>query len=98
MDRDRDGYGSPPDSYFLSGSEHDPKIVLKPGLSAVSRLATLSHSNFTLSPYTQTLEHVTGRSVPPRESASSGSGSSGAEKPPKKARRKHNHERSQNAA
>lgn len=80
-------FGSPLDGYHLSGSEHDPKIVLKPGLNSASRLSTLSHSNFTLSPYTQTLEHFTVRSVPPRETTSSGSGSAG-ERQPVKARRK----------
>ncbi|KAJ3490714.1 hypothetical protein NLI96_g1227 [Meripilus lineatus] len=77
--------GSPPDHYGFSGfgsphlPEHDPtKIILKPAINnSVSRLSTLSHSNHTLSPYTRTLEHFTVRSVPPRESASSGSGSAG---------------------
>ena len=77
--------GSPPDSFT---SDHDPKIVLKPTVNnSVSRLSTLSHSNHTLSPYTRTLEHFTVRSVPPRESTSSGSGSAG-DRQPVKARRK----------
>lgn len=80
-----DPFGSPPDP--LSFSEHDPKIVLKPTLNSVSRLSLLSNSYHTLSPYTRTLEHFTVRSVPPRESTSSGSGSA-AERPPVKARRK----------
>lgn len=80
-----DRFGSPPDHLTLS--EHDPKIVLKPGLSSVSRLSMLSNSNHTLSPYTRTLEHFTVRSVPPRETTSSGSGSA-AEHKPVKARRK----------
>lgn len=80
-----DRFGSPPD--HLAPSDHDPKIVLKPGLNSVSRLSMLSHSHQTLSPYTRTLEHFTVRSVPPRETTSSGSGSA-AERQPVKARRK----------
>ena len=80
-----DRFGSPPD--HLAISDHDPKIVLKPNLSSVSRLSMLSNSNHTLSPYTRTLEHFTVRSVPPRETTSSGSGSA-AERQPVKARRK----------
>lgn len=80
-----DRFGAPPDHLALP--EHDPKIVLKPGLSSVSRLSMLSHSHQTLSPYTRTLEHFTVRSVPPRETTSSGSGSA-AERQPVKARRK----------
>ncbi|KAH8094934.1 hypothetical protein BXZ70DRAFT_346208 [Cristinia sonorae] len=80
--------GSPPDGY-LSG-DHDPKIVLKPALNSISKLSTLSHSNHTLSPYTRTLEHFTVRSVPPRETNSSGSASL-AERQPTKARRKRTH-------
>ncbi|KAK7696293.1 hypothetical protein QCA50_000947 [Cerrena zonata] len=77
--------GSPPDSFI---SDHDPKIILKPAVNnSVSRLSTLSHSNHTLSPYTRTLEHFTVRSVPPRESTSSGSGSA-ADRQPVKAKRK----------
>lgn len=81
-----DQFGSPPD-HFTTLSEHEHKIVLKPGLSSVSRLSMLSNSNHTLSPYTRPLEHFTVRSVPPRESTSSGSGSA-AERTPVKARRK----------
>ena len=86
--------GSPPDhfgSHFSSSTSdqsHVGKIVLKPAINnSVSRLSTLSHSNHTLSPYTRTLEHFTVRSVPPRETTSSGSGSAG-ERPPVKAKRK----------
>jgi mitochondrial distribution and morphology protein 34 len=80
-----DRFGSPPDHLTLS--DHDSKIVLKPNLSSVSRLSMLSNSNHTLSPYTRTLEHFTVRSVPPRETTSSGSGSA-SERQPVKARRK----------
>lgn len=81
-----DRFGSPPDR--LSISEHESKIVLKPGLSSVSKLSTLSYSNHTLSPYVQTLEHFTVRSVPPR-GTSSGSGSGSAvDRHPTKAKRK----------
>ncbi|THH33530.1 hypothetical protein EUX98_g697 [Antrodiella citrinella] len=80
--------GSPPDSHAHMSGDHDPKIVLKPALNnSISKLSTLSHSNHTLSPYTRTLEHFTVRSVPPRESHSSGSASL-AERPPVKAKRK----------
>ena len=69
----------------------DPKIVLRPTInSSVSKLSTLSHSNHTLSPYTRTLEHFTVRSVPPRETNSSGQ-TSIAERQPVKARRKRIH-------
>ena len=81
-----DRFGSPPDHLTLS-EHHDPKIVLKPGLNSVSRLSMLSNSNQTLSPYTRPLEHFTVRSGPPREPASSGSGSA-AERQPVKAKRK----------
>ncbi|KIP08337.1 hypothetical protein PHLGIDRAFT_23578 [Phlebiopsis gigantea 11061_1 CR5-6] len=81
-----DRFGSPPDHLTLS-EHHDPKIVLKPGLSSVSRLSMLSNSNQTLSPYTRPLEHFAVRSGPPREPASSGSGSA-AERQPVKAKRK----------
>ena len=80
-----DRFGASPDHFSLP--DHDPKIVLKPGLSSVSRLSMLSNSNHTLSPYTRPLEHFTVRSVPPRENISSGSGSA-AERTPVKARRK----------
>ncbi|PSR93815.1 hypothetical protein PHLCEN_2v4710 [Hermanssonia centrifuga] len=82
-----DRFGSPPDHLYLSGSDHDPKVMLKPGLNSVSRLTSLSHSNHTLSPYTRTLEHFTVRSVPPRENTPSGSASA-SERQPVKARRK----------
>lgn len=78
-------FGSPPDS--LSLVDHESKIVLKPGLSSVSRLSTLSQTNHTLSPYVRPLEHFMARSAPPREAASSGSGSA-VERHPAKAKRK----------
>ncbi|KAI0027680.1 hypothetical protein K488DRAFT_74349 [Vararia minispora EC-137] len=48
-----------------AGEAGAPKIVLRPALNAsVSRLATLSHSNHTLSPYTRVPEHFAVRSGP----------------------------------
>lgn len=79
-----DRFGSPPDPMSLS--EHESKIVLKPGVSSASRLSMLSNSNHTLSPYVRTLEHFTVRSGPPRD-IPSGAGS-GGERHPVKARRK----------
>ncbi|KAI0797021.1 hypothetical protein C8Q75DRAFT_710676 [Abortiporus biennis] len=86
---DRFYTGSPPEHYSMH-LEHDPKIVLKPTVSSVTRLSTLSHSNHTLSPYTRTPEHFTVRSVPPRESTSSGSASA-VDRLPVKAKRKRIH-------
>lgn len=88
---DRFHTGSPPDGPSHMSGDHDPKIILKPALNnSISKLSTLSHSNHTLSPYTRTLEHYTVRSVPPRESNSSGSASL-VERQPVKARRKRIH-------
>lgn len=88
---DRFYTGSPPDGHSHLSGEHDSKIVLKPALNnSISKLSTLSHSNHTLSPYTRTLEHFTVRSVPPRESNSSGSASL-VERPPVKAKRRRTH-------
>lgn len=77
-------YGSPPN--LRSAMDADDNIVLRPGLNnTVSQLATLSHSNHTLSPYTRSLEHFTVRSVPPR---ASGSVPAAADRQPPKAKRK----------
>ncbi|EIW61348.1 uncharacterized protein TRAVEDRAFT_34861 [Trametes versicolor FP-101664 SS1] len=78
-------------SYDQHMQDHDPKIVLRPSINnSISQLSTLSHSNHTLSPYTRTLEHFTVRSVPPRETNSSGPASS-ADRQPVRARRKRIH-------
>ena len=54
----------------LHAQDPDPApqaVVLRPALNNhVSQIATLAHSNHTLSPYTRALEHFTVRSVPPR--------------------------------
>jgi distribution and morphology protein 34 len=50
-----------------AGLDTDPRIVLRPALhGALSTLATLAHSNHTLSPYTRALSHFTVRSGPRR--------------------------------
>ena len=57
----------------LHAQDPDPApqaVVLRPALNNhVSQIATLAHSNHTLSPYTRALEHFTVRSVPPRSLA-----------------------------
>jgi distribution and morphology protein 34 len=48
-----------------AGLDTDARIVLRPALhGALSTLATLAHSNHTLSPYTRALSHFTVRSGP----------------------------------
>jgi len=50
-----------------AGPDTDARIVLRPALhGALSTLATLTHSNHTLSPYTRALSHFTVRSGPRR--------------------------------
>ena len=50
-----------------AGPDTDARIVLRPALhGALSTLATLAHSNHTLSPYTRALSHFTVRSGPRR--------------------------------
>jgi distribution and morphology protein 34 len=50
-----------------AGPDTDARIVLRPALhGALSTLATLAHSNHTLSPYTRALSHFTVRSAPRR--------------------------------
>lgn len=67
---------SEPDAFGHMASNHpsaepDQEIILRPSVNnTVHRLATLSHSNHTLSPYTRSLAHFTVRSVPPRDPAS----------------------------
>lgn len=71
--------------------ELDPQIVLRPNLNnTISHLSTLSQSNHTLSPFTQSLEHFTVRSFPPRPPRTPDrTPSSAADKPkPTRAKRK----------
>ena len=52
-------------SITSAGPDTDVRIVLRPALhGALSTLATLAHSNHTLSPYTRALSHFTVRSAP----------------------------------
>ena len=52
-------------SMMSVGPDTDARIVLRPALhGALSTLATLAHSNHTLSPYTRALSHFTVRSGP----------------------------------
>ncbi|KAI9450994.1 hypothetical protein BJY52DRAFT_1191311 [Lactarius psammicola] len=54
-------------SMTSAGPDTDARIVLRPALhGALSTLATLAHSNHTLSPYTRALSHFTVRSGPRR--------------------------------
>lgn len=55
---------SPPSRFFLPPTTTRSKSIVLPLNDSVSQLATLSHSNHTLSPYARNHEHIAIRSFP----------------------------------